>query len=154
MYHIMAMFSEINTWVINTSPNKSWLWLLLRSLQIPNVVAMLWPGTHIAWNPVCFPLLLWPSDNSLNMCSLCVSCITSSPIIGGITLGWQLYVETLLFLEPGCTDSQEWHHSSPKLPQIFSETTTQCNVIKVKYNPLFIFVPELKFFQLSTLILD
>lgn len=63
----------------------------------------------------------------------------SFPIIGDIILGWQLYLETLLLLEPRNRDSQELDHSIPKLPQTFSEAAEQCNLIKVKYNPPFIF---------------
>lgn len=153
MYHIMVMFLELNTLIINKSLSQSLLGLLLRSVQIPNVVVRQGPGTQTAWSHFCSPLLLWPFDNSLNIYSLCVACISSFPIIGDITLGWQLYVETLLFLEPRCTDSQEWHHSIPKLSQTFSETAEQCNMIKVKYIPLFI-LAWVKVLSVFCLILD
>lgn len=60
-------------------------------------------------------------------------------IIGDIVLVWQLLLETLLLPEPRHTDSQELDHSILKRPQTFSEAAEQCNLIKVKYSPPFIF---------------
>lgn len=76
------------------------------------------------------------------MCSLCFPCVMSFPIIGDIILGWQLLLETLLIPKPRNTESQELDHSIPKLLQTFSEAAEPCNLIKVKYNPPFIFNPS------------
>lgn len=48
MYHIMVMFSGLNTLVINTFLSESLLWLLLRSVQTPNAVVMLGPWDYTA----------------------------------------------------------------------------------------------------------
>lgn len=61
-------------------------------------------------------------------------------IIGDSILGWQLFfLERHLLPEPSNTDRQELDHSIPKLPQTFSEAAEQCNLIKGKYNPAFLF---------------
>lgn len=107
--------------------------------QLPSVMYT-GPWNSHSFTSSCLVSLVLTLLTNLKVCAHSASpALLSLYITGDIVLGWQPPLETLLLPEPRNMDGQELDHSIPKLPQTFSEAAEQCNLIKVKCNPPFLF---------------